>query len=55
MKFGFKLVGVFQSIGFKLGQWRDVSWYTLQLAAPEDGKVPEEPHTWPEIAGAWSQ
>ncbi|HEY3799512.1 MAG TPA: arsinothricin resistance N-acetyltransferase ArsN1 family B [Caulobacteraceae bacterium] len=29
---GFKLVGVYQGVGFKLGAWRDVGWWGLDLA-----------------------
>jgi L-amino acid N-acyltransferase YncA len=39
--FGFELVGVYRSIGFKRGAWHDVGWWQLRLlpaAVP-----PEEP------------
>ncbi|MBQ7933953.1 MAG: N-acetyltransferase [Lachnospiraceae bacterium] len=29
--YGFETVGVFHNVGYKLGQWRDVKWYSLQL------------------------
>ncbi len=39
--FGFEKVGVFQNVGYKLGAWRDVTWYKLALADyPEEPKAP---------------
>jgi phosphinothricin acetyltransferase len=38
--FGFVLVGVYRRIGFKLGAWRDVGWWQLELSPP-DGVPPE--------------
>jgi L-amino acid N-acyltransferase YncA len=29
--FGFKLVGVYRGIGFKLGGWHDVAWYEAEV------------------------
>ncbi|MDZ4673286.1 MAG: GNAT family N-acetyltransferase [Gemmatimonadota bacterium] len=38
---GFETIGIYQNIGFKLGRWHDVVWYSRPLvAAPMD---PEEP------------
>jgi L-amino acid N-acyltransferase YncA len=31
---GFQLVGVYQHIGFKCGNWHDVAWYQLTLCEP---------------------
>jgi phosphinothricin acetyltransferase len=39
---GFKPVGVYESIGWKAGQWWDVGWWQLDLGAP-DGEPPPEP------------
>ena len=39
--FGFRNLGEFQKVGYKLGQWCGVAWYELPLA--EYGKEPEEP------------
>lgn len=36
---GFKLVGVYGGIGYKLGAWHDVAWYELELQA-ERGNPP---------------
>jgi phosphinothricin acetyltransferase len=37
---GFRPVGVFERIGFKLGRWHDVGWWQLRLA---DDDHPAEP------------
>ena len=39
---GFEPVGVYRRIGFKSGEWRDVSWWQLQLG-PQDGAAPDDP------------
>jgi phosphinothricin acetyltransferase len=39
---GFRLVGVYERIGYKAGAWRDVGWWQLQLA-PTDEAAPAEP------------
>jgi phosphinothricin acetyltransferase len=36
--FGFRLLGVYHSIGFKLGAWLDVGWWELELAPPPPGE-----------------
>jgi phosphinothricin acetyltransferase len=38
---GFRLVGVFEKTGFKLGAWHDVGWW--QLVLNDDPGPPEEP------------
>ncbi len=38
---GFGAVGVYRRIGFKLGMWRDVGWWQLQLL-PETDDAPAE-------------
>lgn len=38
---GFRLVGVFRSVGFKAGAWRDVGWFQLDLGG--SGDPPQEP------------
>jgi phosphinothricin acetyltransferase len=35
---GFAPIGIYRNAGFKLGQWRDVGWWQLQLQEP-----PREP------------
>jgi phosphinothricin acetyltransferase len=39
---GFVQVGIYRSIGFKAGAWRDVGWWQLQLATPGPA-APAEP------------
>jgi L-amino acid N-acyltransferase YncA len=41
---GFTPVGVYRNVGFKLGEWRDVGWWQLSLAAPPER--PDEPREW---------
>jgi L-amino acid N-acyltransferase YncA len=38
---GFELVGVNREIGWKLGAWRDVGWYQLELSPAPAGSPPE--------------
>jgi phosphinothricin acetyltransferase len=44
---GFRLVGVYQQIGWKAGGWRDVGWWQCALRLPEPGTAggehPPEP------------
>lgn len=39
---GFESIGVYRAIGWKLGAWRDVSWWQLRLGPEEDGE-PADP------------
>lgn len=39
---GFRAVGTFERIGFKLGRWWDVGWWQLDLPA-SPGRTPTEP------------
>lgn len=32
---GFQLIGTYQKIGFKQGQWHDINWYELFLQSPD--------------------
>jgi len=41
---GFRPVGVYRSVGFKHGQWRDVGWWQRPLAEPPE--APAEPRAW---------
>jgi phosphinothricin acetyltransferase len=41
---GFTPVGVYRDVGFKLGAWRDVGWWQLQLREPP--AAPAEPREW---------
>jgi L-amino acid N-acyltransferase YncA len=38
---GFRPLGVYQDVGFKLGAWRDVGWWRLALS--KGGGAPAEP------------
>lgn len=38
---GFRHVGTYRDVGFKAGQWRDVSWWQLALAPAGEGPPPE--------------
>jgi len=39
---GFKALGVYEKVGFKLGAWRDVGWWQRELQQPKEG-APEAP------------
>jgi L-amino acid N-acyltransferase YncA len=45
---GFKPVGVYENVGYKLGAWRHVGWWALALAEPSPD--PQPPIPFPEIA-----
>lgn len=49
-KVGFRPIGVYQRVGFKLGKWHDVGWWSLDLR-PEDD-APSEPRAIREIIGS---
>jgi phosphinothricin acetyltransferase len=38
---GMKLIGVYEKVGFKFGEWLDVAWYGMELAEP--AADPREP------------
>jgi L-amino acid N-acyltransferase YncA len=40
--FGFEPVGVYRKVAWKLGEWRDVGWWQLELLPMGDGR-PAEP------------
>lgn len=44
---GMTLVGVYEKVGFKLGQWPSVAWYGMQLMDPPSD--PHEPIPFPEL------
>ncbi len=44
---GMSLVGVYEKVGFKLGEWPDVAWYGMRLAEPAD--QPAEPISLPAL------
>jgi len=42
-KIGFRPIGVYRRVGFKLGRWHDVGWWSLDLLPEED--APREPRS----------
>ena len=44
---GMGLIGVYEKVGFKLGEWPDVAWYGTRLADPSAD--PAEPIAFPEL------
>jgi phosphinothricin acetyltransferase len=42
---GFKLVGIYRNVGFKIGQWCDVGWWARPLSDPPP-KNPAKPTPW---------
>ncbi|BDI28633.1 N-acetyltransferase [Capsulimonas corticalis] len=40
---GFKEIGVYANVGFKLGEWRNVSWWGLTLRSPSSSPAPPTP------------
>ncbi|MEO8969793.1 MAG: N-acetyltransferase family protein [Solirubrobacteraceae bacterium] len=47
--FHFRLVGVYESVGYKHGGWHSVGWYQARLRTSEPGVTPSEPR--PPAAG----
>lgn len=47
--FGFKLVGIFQNVGYKFNKWHDVGWFGLTIS--EYSKNPDTPKTIQQIIG----
>jgi hypothetical protein len=42
---GFRPVGVYRNVGFKMGEWRDVGWWHRPLQAlPASPQPPLRPH-----------
>lgn len=44
-RLGFRSIGVFPDVGFKLGGWHDVGWWALPLH-PEPPVRPPDPREW---------
>jgi L-amino acid N-acyltransferase YncA len=49
-KIGFRAIGVYRRVGFKLGRWHDVGWWSLDLLPEED--APREPRSIAEIVAS---
>ncbi len=47
---GFKPIGVYRNIGYKIGAWRDVGWWQRQLR--EYGEKPEPPRAMGDYMGS---
>ncbi|CAN5185460.1 GNAT family N-acetyltransferase [soil metagenome] len=46
---GFRKVGVYRRVGYKLGQWHDVAWFGREIAPPIADPPPPRPL--PEVVG----
>jgi len=62
--FGFKAIGVYPRVGYKLGAWHDVGWWQLELrernSAPLEPSTPDgarqsEPEAWARAFAAGEQ
>jgi len=49
-KVGFRPIGIYGQVGFKLGKWHDVGWWSLDLAPQRDS--PTEPRPISEFHGS---
>jgi len=54
-KIGFRPIGIYRRVGFKLNQWHDVGWWSLDLLPEEE--APSEPRLIGEIvqSGEWKE
>jgi hypothetical protein len=43
-----KLIGVYENVGYKFGEWPDVAWYGMRLNEPTAN--PAEPIPFPSLA-----
>src|SRR5260370_25375695 len=50
-KIGFRPIGVYQRVGFKLGKWHNVGWLSLDLLPESDS--PSEPRSIAEMGDSW--
>jgi L-amino acid N-acyltransferase YncA len=54
-KLGFEPVGIFDSVGYKMGRWHDVGWWHLKLQDNPPNPVPPQPISALENSAAWAQ
>ncbi len=47
---GMRVVGVYEGVGYKFGEWLPVAWYGMRLTVPSD--PPAEPIAFSELANA---
>ena len=40
---GFRRIGIFESVGYKAGSWRDTGWWQLELRPPRADPQPPRP------------
>jgi L-amino acid N-acyltransferase YncA len=50
---GFRPVGVYRKVGYKLGAWHDVGWWQLSLQALQDKPDPPRPLQLVQGSAAW--
>jgi len=50
-KIGFMPIGIYRRVGFKLGKWHDVGWWSLDLL-PEREMPPSEPRSIADIVAS---
>ena len=50
---GFKPVGIYRHVGYKLGQWHDVGWWSRTLAAPAASPLEPTPASQLRDGGEW--
>jgi L-amino acid N-acyltransferase YncA len=48
-RLGFKAIGIFERVGYKLGRWHDVGWWQRTLREPEES--PAAPRAIAELVG----
>lgn len=52
--FGFRPVGVYPAVGWKLGAWRDVGWWHLPLQARPPSPAPPLSHAAAQALPSWA-
>jgi L-amino acid N-acyltransferase YncA len=47
---GFRMIGMYRNVGYKLGRWRDVGWWELALRHYD--QLPKPPRNFKELEGS---